>query len=133
MKVNDNKINELLSREEKYRDSLSKSMNNFGNFENLKLEELQKIFQEESSQFNIDDKRNIFVQCKIKENSINKEYIKKIKYNRVNKNGKKEVNEILVKIPIGIEAGQSIILYGKGNYIKELNKNSNLIVQIKLK
>lgn len=97
------------------------------------LEELQKIFQEGITQFKIQDKRNVFVQCNITKDEVNRGCMKKIKYNRINENGKKELKEIFVKIPEGIKKGQSIIIYGEGNYIEKLSKNSNLVVKIKLK
>lgn len=131
MDTNDNKINELLDRAKNYRNELSKSSNEFGNFENLITEELQEIFQKGRNEFKIEDKRNVFVQCRITEDEVKKGPMKKIKYKRINENGNKETNEILIKIPEGINVGQSIVIYGEGNYVKELDKSSDLIVEIK--
>ncbi len=128
MNVNDSKINELLKRAQNYRNDLSKSIEQF---ENLDLEELQKSFQEGNNVFEIEDNRNIFIQYKITKEEANKGCMKKIKYTRINENGKKVTNEIEIKIPKGIQKGQEIILNGEGNYIKDLNKNSNLIVKIR--
>ena len=131
MKTKDNEINKILDRAKNYRKDLSKSMNEFGNFENLNLEELQKEFQEGRKEFKIEDKRNVFVQCKITKDEANKGCMKKIRYNRISTNQIKELNEIFTKIPKGTELGQSIVIYGEGNYVKELNKNSDLIIEIK--
>ena len=131
MNVNDSKINELLNRVQNYRNDLSKSIEQFGNLKNLDLEELQKSFQEENNVFEIEDNRNIFIQFKMTKEDANKGCMKKIKYTRINENGKKVTNEIEIKIPKGMQKGQEIILNGEGNYIKELNKNSNLIVKIR--
>ena len=57
---------------------------------------------------------------------------KKIKYNYIREDGKKENNIINVKIPKGIQKGQSIIFYGDGNYIKELDKRSNIIIKVEI-
>ena len=58
---------------------------------------------------------------------------KKIKFMQVCENGKAEPTEMNVKIPKEIQKGQSIILYNQGNYIKELNKRSNIIIEIEIK
>ncbi len=131
MKTKDNEINKILDRAKNYRKDLSKSMNQFGNFKNLKVEELQKEFQEERNEFKIEDKRNIFVQCKITKDEANKGCIRKIRYNRITTKETKESNEIFTKIPKGTKVGQNIIIYGEGNYVKELNKNSDLIIEIR--
>lgn len=131
MNINDKKIRELLEKTKNYRNSLEKSINEFGNFkdvfENFNVEELQEKFQKERDTFKIEDKRNVFAKCSIEKDGC----IKKVKYKRINENGKKEENEILVKIPKEMKAGQRIIMYGQGNYVKELNKNSNLIIEIR--
>lgn len=131
MKIKDNEINKILDRAKNYRKDLSKSMNEFGNFENLNVEELQKEFQEGRKEFKIEDKRNVFVQCKITKDEANKGCMKKIRYNRITTNEIKELKEIFAKIPKGTKVGQSIVIYGEGNYVKELNKNSDLIIEIK--
>ena len=131
MNVNDSKINELLNKVKNYRNDLSKSIEQFGSLENLDLEELQKSFQEGNNTFKVEDNRNIFIQCNITKEEANKGCIKKIEYTRINENGKNVVNDIEIKIPKGIQKGQEIILFGEGNYIKELNRNSNLIVKIR--
>lgn len=130
MKTKDNEINKILDRAKNYRKDLSKSMNEFGNFKNLKVEELQKEFQEERNEFKIEDKRNIFVQCKITKDEANKGCIRKIRYNRITTKETTESNEIFTKIPKGTKVGQNIVIYGEGNYVKELNKNSDLIIEI---
>ena len=102
-------------------------------FENLNLEELQTVFQEGNNTLPIKDNRNVVIKCKITKEEAKKGSRKKIKYNRINESGKKEANEIFVKIPEGIKEGQSIVLYGVGNYIEELNGNSHLIIEMELK
>ncbi len=131
MEVNDSKINELIDRANEYRSDLAKTTDEIKIFSDLNLEEIQKIFKEKSDNFEIKDKRNVFVQYNITEDEANNGCMKKIKFNRININGKKEVNEIFIKIPAGIKRGENIIMYGEGNYIKELNINSDLIVEIK--
>ena len=127
MNVNYDKLNELLGRRKNYRDDLSRTINEFEEFD---LEELQKSFQEGRNEFEIADNRNVFVQCKITKKEMQEGCTKKIKYNRINENGKQESNIIDIKIPSQVQIGQRIIIYGQGNYIKELNTSSDLIVEI---
>lgn len=126
MKINDSEITNLINRAKNYRNGLSSSLEDFRNI--IDLEELQSDFQK--GEFNIEDERNVFVECKITEEELTKGSTKIIKYNQINEVGKKKENEILLKIPQNIKEGQKIILHNQGNYIKEENKWSHLIVEM---
>ena len=100
-------------------------------FEKMNLEELKKIF--DKGKVDLNDKNNIFLKCQISEQEALNGCIKKIKFMQICENGKAEPNEMNVKIPKGIKKDSSIIFYDQGNYIKELNKRSNIIIGIEIK
>ena len=58
---------------------------------------------------------------------------KNIKYKFRDKNNRNIIKRIEVKIPKNIQEGQKIIIYGCGNYIKERNQYSNLVINIVMK
>ena len=97
-------------------------------FEKMNLEELKKVFDKDK-----DDLNDIFLKCQISEQEAINGCTKKIKFMQICENGKTEPTEMDVKIPKGIQKGQSIILYNQGNYIKELKKRSNMIIEIQIK
>ena len=136
MEINDEKINQILEKSKKYREQLALDMDSFKNTEK-EFADFEKVFEEN---FNMDvknvdlnDKNNVFLKCKISEQEALDGCTKKIKYNYICENGKKENNIINVKIPKGIQKGQSIIVYGDGNYIKKLDKRSNIIIKVEIK
>ena len=136
MEINDEKINQILEKSKKYREQLALDMDSFKNTEK-EFADFEKVFEEN---FNMDvknvdlnDKNNVFLKCKISEQEALDGCTKKIKYNYIREDGEKENNIINVKIPKGIQKNQSIILYGDGNYIKELDKRSNIIVKVEIK
>lgn len=100
-------------------------------FEKMDHGELKKIF--DKGKIDLNDKNNIFLKCKISEQEAINGCNKKIKFIQICENGKKKATEIDVKIPKGIKKDSSIILYNQGNYIKELNKKSNIIIGIEIK
>ena len=99
--------------------------------------EIEKIIQQEfeknKPEVNINDKNNVFIVCRITKQEALSGGIKKIKYNQICENGKKEKNIIDVKIPKGIQNNQKIIIYNNGNYVKNENKMSHLIIKIEIK
>ena len=136
MEIKDEKINQILKRSRKYREQLASNMDSFINTEK-ELADFGKVFEEnlkkDIKNIDLNDKNNIFLKCKISEKEALDGCTKKIKYNYICENGKKENNIINVKIPKGIQKDQSIILYGDGNYIKELDKRSNIIIKVEIK
>ena len=98
---------------------------------NIFKKELKKIF--DKGKVDLNDKNNIFLKCKISEQEAINGCTKKIKFIQVCENGKKKTTEMDVKIPKGIKKDSSIIFYDQGNYIKELNKRSNIIIRIEIK
>ena len=136
MKIKDEKINEILENSKKYREEIASNMNSFINSEK-EFDCLGKIFEEEfkknAKKVNINDKNNIFLKCLITDQEALNGCIKKIKYNPIDENGKKNENTLDVKIPKGIQNNQSIVYYNEGNYIKELKTRSNIIIEIEIK
>ena len=127
MYMQDEKINQLLQRSKNYRNNLLKT---FQPFEDFSLDEnLPKLLRKDN--FNVEDKKNIFLQCKITKEEANKGCKKKLKYIRKNELNKKEKNVISLKIPSNINETQKIIIYNEGNYI-EKNTRGNLVINIKI-
>ena len=136
MEIKDEKTNEILENSKKYRKQLVSNMNNFINLEK-EFADFEKVFEEN---FNIDkkdaylnEKNNIFLKCKISKQEALNGCIKKIKYKQICEDGKKRLNIINLKIPNIIQNNQSIILYNNGNYVKEKNQMSNVIIKIEIK
>ena len=127
MYMQDEKINQLLQRSKNYKNNLLKT---FQPFEDFSLDEkLPILFKKDI--FNVEDKKNIFLQCKITKEEANKGCIKKLKYTRKNELNKKERNVISLKIPSNIKETHKIIIYNEGNYIGK-NTRSNLVIDIKI-
>lgn len=63
----------------------------------------------------------------IRENGI------RLTYKQINCNGEKIKNKIKLKIPNNIQDGQSIIIRNCGNYIKEQDRMSHLVIKIKIR
>lgn len=132
MKIEDEKINQLLEKAEEYRKDLANSR--FGSFEDLRTEEtFQAFFGDREKKIEIDDKNNIFLKCKISKEEALNGCRKKIEYQLVNENGKKEKNKILLDIPNNIKEGSRILLQNCGNYMMEKDVYSHLVVEIKIK
>ena len=136
MEINDEKINKILEKSKKYREQLASNMNSFINTEK-ELADFEEVFEEnfkkDIKNIDLNDKNNVFLKCKISEQEALDGCTKKIKYNCIREDGKKENNIINVKIPKGIQKDQSIVIYGDGNYIKELDKRSNIIIKVEIK
>ena len=82
---------------------------------------------------NMYDKNNIYLKCKISKDEALVFCMKKIKYKQINQKGIKEIKKFDLKIPSNIKDGQSILLHNEGNYIKEKNVISDVVVEIKVK
>ncbi len=97
-------------------------------------DEIKKIFENVfyNKTFDIEDKRNIFVECTITSNEAINGCYKKIKFSQINEFGKKEKSIISVKIPPKVQTGQKIVLREQGNYISDEKRRSNLVINIKV-
>jgi hypothetical protein len=130
MEIKDKKINEILKKAEDYRKDLHQEMNtDFGD-----IEEIFKAFgKKDLTEADINDKNNIFLECKIsKEEAVNG-CNKDVEYKTIEQNGEKRKNKIKVNIPKNIQDESNIILRGEGNYIREQDKRSNLVIKVKIK
>ena len=133
MKTKDEEINKILDRAEKYREQYNKKIKKE---ENVKFEidtEIGDIFKEffgtlENHDF--DDKNNVFINYKFTQDELKNGCKKKIKFKIKEKNDKVITKSLELKIPENIKEGQKIIIYECGNYIKETNKYSNLVINI---
>lgn len=88
-----------------------------------------KAFFETQPSNNYNDENNIFINCKLNKNECKKI----IKYKRKEKNNKRTFKKIEVKIPSDIKEEQKIIIHGCGNYIKEKDNYSDLVINILVK
>lgn len=135
MEIKDEKINEILEKSKKYRENLASNIDSFKNTEK-EFDCIGKIFEEEfkrnAKEFNINDENNIFLKCKISKQEALNGCTKKIKYKQICEDGKERQNMIDLKIPNAIQNNQSIVLYNNGNYIKEKNQMSNVIIKIEI-
>ena len=136
MEIKDEKINQILEKFKKYREQLNSNIDNFINtgkeFSNFDIKVLEKIFNKDTKDGDLNDKNNVFLKCKISKEEALNGCTKKVTYKQIDENGEKNKNILDVKIPKGIQKGQSIIYYDQGNYIKELNKRSNIIIEIEI-
>ena len=131
MEIKDEKIKKILENSKKYREQLASNINSFINSEK-ELADLEKNFNMNEKDIDLNDKNNIFLKCLVTHQEALNGCTKKIKYNYICEDGKKKNNIINVKIPKEIQKGQSIVIYGNGNYIKELDKRSNIIIKIEI-
>lgn len=132
----DEEINKILDRAEKYREQYNEKLTNK---KNVKFEidndigDIFKKFFGTSEKHNFNDKNNVFIKCKLNPNELKNGCTKNIKYKFRDKNNRNIIKRIEVKIPKNIQEGQKIIIYGCGNYIKERNQYSNLVINIVMK
>ena len=82
---------------------------------------------------NYNDKNNVFINCKLNQYELKNGCKKIIKYKFRNKANKKITKKLEVKIPKDIKEEQKIIIHESGNYIKEKNKYSDLVINILVK
>ena len=99
-------------------------------FNEISNEELKKVFEKNKKIIDLKNENNIFLTCKISKQEALNGCNKKIKFKQICENGKKEQNTLDIKIPKGIQNNQSIVYYNQGNYIKEYDKMSNIIIKI---
>lgn len=133
IRTRDEEINEILDKAEKYRKQFQKDVchKKTINFDGSK--ELEKIFKaifnkEECTEYK--DKNNVFINCKLNKNNLKNGCTKVIKYKSKNKYNKIITRKIKVKFPPGISKGQKVIIKGCGNYKKESNSYSNLVINV---
>lgn len=140
MEIKDEKINDLLKRTKEYRKNLSNSKFNTFEDKNFKDKDFgdlgdifKSFFENAKENFDMNDKDNIYLKCKISKDKALEGCMKKIKYKQINQKGIKEIKKIDLKIPSNIKDSQSIVLHNEGNYIKEKNVISDVVVEIKVK
>lgn len=136
MKIEDEKTNLILEEARKYREGLALDMNTFKNMEfdddDIKAA-FKLIFWGNEKTANVNDKNNIFLKCLVTNKEALNGCVKKVKYNQICENGKKQKNIISVKIPKGIQNNQRIIIHNNGNYVKAENRMSDLIIKVEIK
>lgn len=132
----DEEINKILDRAEKYREQYNEKLTNEKNVKFKIDNDIGDIFKEffgTSEKHNFNDKNNVFIKCKLNLNELKNGCTKNIKYKFRDKNNRNIIKRIEVKIPKNIQEGQKIIIHGCGNYIKERNQYSNLVINIVMK
>ena len=119
-------MQDLINRAENYRNELNKQLLTFENFDNT-FGDLNNI------DVDIKSKDNIFVNCKLKLNEAQNGCVKKLKIKRLINCNKVVKEQINVRFPAGIKNMQSIVLKQRGNYIKNKQKYSDLIITVNIK
>lgn len=134
METKDQEINKILEKAENYRKELNKSK--FETFkandlnDDMSLSEIFEEFFEKSNKANLDDKNNVFLTYKLSKEEALNGCEKEIKYKYINEEDKKITRKQKIKFPKNIKDGQNIAIIQNGNYIKELNKYSDLIITV---
>lgn len=121
-------IQDLIERAEQYRTEVTKSKLDNSFIQDLDFTDIMKQHQTETD---INNKDNIYVECKVRKEEVTNGCTKPIKISRINDKGNREKNIIQVKIPSNIENGQHIIIRENGNYIN--NRYSDLVIKVILK
>lgn len=132
----DEEINKILARAEKYREKYNEKSSTEKNvkFEiDTDISNIFKAFFKTQLGHNYNDKNNIFINCKLNQYELKNGCKKTIKYKFKNKANKKITKKLEVKIPKDIKEEQKIIIHESGNYIKEKNKYSDLVINILVK
>ena len=132
----DEEINKILARAEKYREKYNERSSTEKNvkFEiNTDIGDIFKAFFETQPCNNYSNENNIFINCKLNQYEIKNGCKKIIKYKFRDKANKKITKKLEVKIPKDIKEEQKIIIHESGNYIKEKNKYSDLVINILVK
>ena len=133
IKTEDEEINKLLNRAEEYRKKMKE--NEFQE-KSIKLQidtnlgDIFKCFFQGKKKLDDNSKNNIFINYKLDKNELRNGCLKIVKYKSTEKDNKKLSKKIEVKFPPNTKMGQKIIIYHGGNYIKETNSYSNLIITI---
>lgn len=135
LKSKDEEINKILSRAEKYREQYNEKITNKNNYNfNLEMDSnfgaVFKEFFDKFKNYDYNDKNNVFINCKLKQEELKNGCTKIIKYKYMDKNNKKILQKLEVKIPKNIKERQKIVIHNCGNYIKEQNRYSHLIINI---
>ncbi len=132
--IKDEGIDKILNKAEEYRKQYQKKVYHKNtinsDFDKHLGDILKKIFQREN-RFNYDDKNNVFINYKLSKEDLKNGCTKVIKYKATEKNDKKNSKKIKIKIPPNMSAGQKIIISNCGNYVKESDSYSNLVITIK--
>ena len=132
----DEEINKILARAEEYRKQYDKKFNKEENVDfdiNTDIGDIFKAFFETQPCNNYSNENNIFINYKLNKNEAKNGCKRIIKYKSREKNNKQTFKKIEVKIPSDIKEEQKIIIHECGNYIKEKNKYSDLVINILVK
>lgn len=133
IRTRDKEINEILDRAEEYRKQFQENECHEKTINSDVSKKLEKIFKiafnkEECKEYK--DKNNVFINCKLNKNNLKNGCTKVIKYKSKNKYNKIITRKIKVKFPPCISEGQKFIISGCGNYKKESNSYSDLVITI---
>ena len=135
-RTKDKEINRILARAEEYRKQYNKKFNIEENVNFDIAPDIIDIFKaffgtQPNNIYN--NENNIFINCKLNKTEAKNGCKKIIKYKLKEKNNKQTFKKIEVKIPSDIKEEQKIIIHGCGNYIKEKDKYSDLVINILVK
>ncbi len=133
MKTKDEEINKILDRAEEYRKQFQKKESHVEAIsfnDDLDFGEIFDEFFKLHNKLNYDDKNNVFIKCKLTKENLKNGCTKIIKYKSIDKNNKRISKKIEVKFPKQLSVGQKVIIAGCGNYIKENNAYSNLVITV---
>lgn len=100
----------------------------FCNFEDIDYKTLENAFNKTND---LNNKNNIYIKCTLNKSEIIEGLEKTVTFKRKLENNKTEKAKINIKIPINIQNGQSIIIYGEGNCTKENFGNLIVIIEVK--
>ena len=133
IRTNDKEINRILDKAEEYRKQFQENIysKNSIDFEtNIDWGDIFETFFDKNNRLDFEDKNNVFINYKLNKKELEEGCIKKIKYKIKDKNNKIITRKVEVKFPSGISEKQKIVISGCGNYKKENNSYSNLIITV---
>lgn len=133
IRTKDEEINKILDKAEEYRKQFQENVyhKNPIKFDiNTDFGDIFEAFFHEEKKLDYKDKNNVFINYKLNKEDLKNGCTKIIKYKSKDKYNKIIARKIEVKFPPCISEGQKIIISGCGNYKKENNSYSNLIITI---
>lgn len=136
LKTEDKEINKILKKAEVYRNNLKENQFEIFtvNFQgDSSLGEIFEDFFKNRNKVDLEDKNNIFLKYKISKNEALNGCEKEIKYKYLNEENKKINKKIKIKFPKDIKDGQNMAICQSGNYIKDLNKYSDVIITLNVR
>lgn len=136
IKTEDKEFNKILKRAEEYRNNLKENQFEIFTVNSQSDSSLGEIFEDffkNRNKVDLEDKNNIFLKYKISKSEALNGCEKEIKYKYLNEENKKDNKKIKIKFPKDIKDGQNIVIYQSGNYIKDLNKYSDVVITLNVK